>query len=68
MIVKIFFIIMIIAIFAALMSAAFFLTKDSGRTDRVVRSLTWRIGLSVALFILLFVAYGFGLIKPHGLM
>jgi hypothetical protein len=32
----------------------------------VLKSLTLRIGLSFALFILLFVAYGLGVIKPHG--
>jgi hypothetical protein len=32
-----------------------------------VRSLTLRIGLSVALFVLLMLAWRFGLIHPHGL-
>lgn len=32
----------------------------------VLKSLTLRIGLSFALFILLFIAYGLGVIKPHG--
>jgi hypothetical protein len=32
-----------------------------------VRDLTIRIGLSVALFVLLMLAWHFGLIAPHGL-
>jgi Protein of unknown function (DUF2909) len=32
----------------------------------MVQALTWRIGLSVLLFALLFVAYGLGWVHPHG--
>ena len=32
----------------------------------MLRSLTVRIGLSVALFLLLMIAWRFGLISPHG--
>lgn len=35
--------------------------------QKVLKALTLRIGLSIALFALLFVAYGLGVIKPHGL-
>lgn len=38
--------------------------KDS---MRMVKALTWRIGLSLLLFILLFLGFYFGLIQPHGL-
>jgi hypothetical protein len=31
-----------------------------------VRALTWRIGLSVALFLLLLLGWYLGLIQPHG--
>ena len=34
---------------------------------KMVRSLTWRIGLSVALFALMFVAWRLGWIHPHAL-
>lgn len=47
-------------------AALFYLVKDEGRTDRVVKSLTWRIGLSVFIFILLLVGQATGLITPHG--
>jgi hypothetical protein len=38
---------------------------DKGQTDRVVKALSWRIGLSVSLFILLFILFATGVIEPH---
>jgi len=40
--------------------------KDKGKSDRAVKALTWRIGISVALFALLFIGAATGLIEPHG--
>ena len=58
----------LIGIVASLGSALFHLVHDrKGETKRMVRALTVRISLSVALFILLFVAYAAGWIEPHGL-
>ena len=37
------------------------------KSDRMLRSLTWRIGLSVLIFILLLIGQAMGLITPHGL-
>jgi len=37
------------------------------KSDKMLRSLTWRIGLSVAIFILLLIGQATGLITPHGL-
>ena len=54
-----------IAIAASLGSGLFFMLKDKGDSKRMVNSLTVRITLSVALFVLLFVAWFFGLIQPH---
>lgn len=48
-------------------SGAYYLIKDAGTKRRTVQSLTWRIGLSLVLFILLFVAFRFGWIQPHTL-
>ena len=39
---------------------------DKGRTKRTVRALTWRIGLSVALILLVILGIYTGWIKPHG--
>ena len=47
----------------------YYLSKDDGSSDktRVVRSLTVRIVLSLALFGLLFLGYWTGVITPHSL-
>lgn len=59
--------IILLAIIISLGSALRYLVSDDGKTDRVVRALTWRIGMSVGLFVLLMVAWYFGLIQPHGI-
>ena len=58
----------LLAIIISLGSALRYLVSDDGKTDRVVRMLTWRIGLSVGLFVLLMIAWYFGLIQPHGII
>ncbi len=57
----------LIAIVVSLGSGLFHLVNDKGESKRMVRALTIRIALSVALFILLFIAWSQGLIQPHGL-
>ena len=37
------------------------------KSDKMLKSLTWRIGLSVAIFILLLLGQAMGIITPHGL-
>jgi hypothetical protein len=66
MLIKIIVAIMLLLILASLGSGLFFLVRDQGRNPRTVKALTVRIALSVALFILLMVAYATGLITPHG--
>lgn len=56
----------LVAIVASLGSALFHLSRKSGDSRKLARDLTIRIGLSVALFILLMIAWHFGLIAPHG--
>ncbi len=46
-------------------SGLFYLVRDRSNSTRVVKALTWRIGLSLFLFILLLVAYALGWIVPH---
>jgi hypothetical protein len=48
-------------------SGLFFLVREKEDSDRVVKALTWRIVLSILLFILLFVAYALGWIAPHAI-
>jgi DUF2909 family protein len=57
----------LVAIVASLGSALFHLSRKTGDSRKVARDLTIRIGLSVALFILLMIAWHLGLIAPHGL-
>jgi FtsH-binding integral membrane protein len=57
----------VVVILAALFSGLFFMVRDQGRSTRTVKALTWRIGLSLALFLLLLAGYYFGLLKPHGI-
>jgi hypothetical protein len=58
---------MLAAIVASLGSALFNLSRKTRDPRKVVRDLTIRIGLSVALFVLLLIAWHLGLIVPHGL-
>ena len=68
MIVKIIIILFLLFIFYALGSALYFLVRDKADSTRVVKALTWRIGLSILLFILLMVAFALGWIQPHAIM
>ncbi len=45
----------------------YYMMVDKGKTDRTVKSLTWRIGLSVALILLVVAGIASGVIKPHGI-
>jgi succinate dehydrogenase/fumarate reductase cytochrome b subunit len=65
--VKLLIIACLIAIVVSLGSGLFHLVNDKGESRRMVRALTLRIALSVALFILLFIAWWQGMIEPHGL-
>lgn len=67
MVVKYVVVAMLVLIFGSLFSALVFLFKDKGRGNRTVKALTWRIGLSMALFLLLMAGFYFGVIPPVGL-
>ncbi len=62
---KIYIVILLILIGFSLLSGLVFMVKDDSKSKRMVTSLTFRIVLSVALFISLFVGYLFGWIQPH---
>ncbi|MBT9538785.1 twin transmembrane helix small protein [Thiobacillus sp.] len=57
----------IVFILGSLASALYYLIKDKGQTDRTVKMLTIRVGLSLALFILLMAGYYFGIVPQSGL-
>ncbi len=65
---KIIIIVLMLAIVFNLFHGLYFLVrgKDKG-SKKVVNALSWRIGLSILLFILLFVMHYFGLIELHSL-
>ena len=58
---------MLLVVFVSLGQALFYLIKDGGKSDKLLKALTWRIGLSVFIFILLLIGQAVGLIHPHGL-
>jgi hypothetical protein len=57
----------LVAIVISLGSALFHLSSEARDSRKVARDLTIRICLSVALFILLMIAWRLGIIRPHGL-
>jgi hypothetical protein len=63
---KILIVVIFLGIVVSMGSALFFLVKDKGQSTRTLHALTVRIGVSIALFALLFVLWGLGLIAPHG--
>ena len=65
--IKILIVACLIGIVVSLGSGLFHLVNDKGESKKMVRALTIRIALSVALFILLFIAWSQGMIQPHGL-
>jgi hypothetical protein len=65
--IKFLIVICLIGIIISLGTGLFHMVNDKGESKRMVRALTVRISLSVALFILLWIAYANGLIEPHGI-
>jgi len=57
----------LLGIIVSLGSALFNLSRKASDSRKVARDLTIRIGLSVALFVLLMIAWHLGIIAPHGL-
>jgi hypothetical protein len=55
----------LLAILASLGKALFSMSSGPEHAARVVQALSWRIGLSVALFVSVLVSYHLGWISPH---
>ncbi len=64
---KIIVLVLVVLILFSLGSGLYFLIKDRGTSERTVKALTWRVGLSVALFALIMACYYLGIIPPQGL-
>ncbi len=69
MLIKTLIIVAFIAIIVSLGSALFHLVKhkDAEHSQKTVKALTFRIGLSVVLFIFVIIAMATGLVQPTGL-
>ncbi len=64
-VVRIVAVLFLVVIIYCLFSGLFHLIRDKGHGEKVVKALTWRISLSIALFVMLLLAYFFGLIAPN---
>ena len=67
MIFKTIIVVLLLVVVFSLGQALYYLISDKSDSDKLLRSLTWRIGLSVFIFILLLIGQAVGLIQPHGL-
>lgn len=57
----------LLAIIASLGSALFSLAREGGtRGTGTVKALTWRIALSIALFLFILLSIRMGWVTPHG--
>lgn len=65
MIIHIILIVLFLIIVATLVQALFFLARDRGESKRTVKALSWRIGLSMLLLVLIFALWAAGLLHPN---
>ena len=66
MLVKAVITIFLLVILYTLGSSFFFMVKDKGEGDRMLKRLMWRIGLSIFLVLILYVMFLMGWIQPSG--
>ena len=66
MIFKIVILSLLLVVLVSLGSALVAMAKGD-KSDKMLKALTWRIGLSVCIFILLLIGQAMGFITPHGL-
>jgi hypothetical protein len=64
-VVKVLVVVLLGLIVASLGKALFHMSSGREDSAKTVQALTFRIGLSVALFVLLFVAWYAGVLTPH---
>tara|TARA_R110000787_G_scaffold123580_7_gene234627 strand:+ start:19883 stop:20092 length:210 start_codon:yes stop_codon:yes gene_type:complete len=65
MLIKVLIVGLLLAIVVALVLGGVFLVKDPSTSKRTVKALSWRVGLQVALIVLLIVAFFMGWLQPH---
>ncbi|RKZ69902.1 MAG: twin transmembrane helix small protein [Gammaproteobacteria bacterium] len=66
MIFKIVILSLLLVVLISLGSALVAMTRGD-KSDKMLKALTWRIGLSACIFILLLIGQAMGFITPHGL-
>lgn len=66
MLVKLLIVLLLIGIVVALVFGGVFLVKDPSTSKRTVKALSWRVGLQVALILVLILAFFMGWLQPHG--
>ena len=66
MVFKIVILSLLVIVLISLASALVAMAKGD-KSDKMLKSLSWRIGLSVLIFILLLIGQAMGFITPHGL-
>jgi len=60
---RIFVALLLVLILFSLLSGLVYLIRDRGHGERAVKALTWRIGLSIALFLVLLAGHYLGLLQ-----
>lgn len=66
MIVHIIIVVLFLIVVVALAQSLFFLIRDRGESTRVVKALSWRVGIACLLLVLLFSLWGAGILHPNG--
>lgn len=64
---KILIVVSLAAILYNLGAGLYYMMVDSGSSGRTVNALTWRIGLSVGLILVVIFGIAMGWIQPHGI-
>lgn len=65
--VKLAIVVFLLFIVYSLGSACYYMLIDRSQSDRAVRALSWRIGLSITLIVLIMLGIATGVVKPHGI-
>jgi len=65
---KLFIIGMLIVIVYNLFAGCYHMLTDKGQSTKSVKSLTWRIGLSILLIVMIGIGIKTGRIQPHGVI
>jgi hypothetical protein len=64
--IKIVLVMAFVGIVGSLASGLYFLVNDRSDSRRTLRALTWRVGLSVGLFLFIMILIALDVVQPHG--